>query len=269
MKRASFIASAVIIVVANALALAHALRNRVGTPEARLTLTQRELRYVNGFPPSDDSGVTLRLEWTDPSNLPWPVQVVNPNTWLNRQGLQKLGFDCSVNPDSPDAARHYERQRSRQVFVALEYDGVAWLTWLEAYQRAMAERKDKTPFNDLIGNGSSSSHLVAINADLDPAKLRARYPDRSTVIIVPGVVAVTLQPWPYPGMQRDPKHPVQIVGRIQQLPSSIHIPRPFSDGFRRLNQNHGGNSINEPFYRVHVRYGALLEPCVTGVEFQK
>jgi hypothetical protein len=92
MKRASFIASAAIIVVANALALAHALRNRVGTPEARLTLTQRELRYVNGFPPSDDSGVTLRLEWTDPSNLPWQRPGCKSEHLAQPTGTPKVGL---------------------------------------------------------------------------------------------------------------------------------------------------------------------------------
>jgi hypothetical protein len=69
MKRTSLIASAAIVVLANAVALVHAARNRMGTPDAELTLTQRELRY---YPSArdDDSGVALNLEWTDPDNLP-------------------------------------------------------------------------------------------------------------------------------------------------------------------------------------------------------
>jgi hypothetical protein len=131
MKRASFIVLAAIIVVANALALVHALHNRVGTPEAQLTLTQRELGYYNGSASvDDDSGVTLHLQWTDPSSLPWPGAIENPNPWLSQQVLQRLGFDCSVSPASPDAGRHYQRQRPRQVFIALEYDGAGWRAWL-------------------------------------------------------------------------------------------------------------------------------------------
>lgn len=261
MKRASFIASAGIIVLANALALAHALRNRMGTPDAEVTLTKRELGYFSHSVTDDDSGVTLRLEWTDP-NLLWPPQVQSPNTWLNQQALQRLGFDCSVNPASPDAGRYYQRQRPRQVFVALEYDGAGWRAWLEAYQHALAEQRAKTQFNTFNDNGSQRSHLVPIDADLTPTKLRARYPDRSSVIILPAVVAAILEPFPYPGTKFDPNRPPRVVGRIQQLPSSIHVPRPFSDEFRRQYQHQGGN------YRVQLRYGALLEPWVTGVEFQ-
>jgi len=61
-------------------------------------------------------------------------------------------FDVSVDPSSEDGARHYQRQRARRAFVALEHDG---------------------------------SHLVAVDADLDPVRLRARHPDRGSVIILP------------------------------------------------------------------------------------
>jgi hypothetical protein len=268
MKRASLIASAAIILVANALALVHAMRNRTGTPEAEMALTQRELRYFNRSVADDNSGVTLYLEWTDPSSFPWPAQVENPPNWLDQQKLQRLGFDCSMNPASPDAGRHYQRQRPRQVFVALEYEGAAWRAWVETYEHAVAEQRAKTQFKNLADNGSYHSHLIAIDADLDSLKLRSRYPDHSTVVVLPAVVAVTLEPFPYPGMKLDPKR-VQVRGRIQQLPSSIHVPRPFSDEFHRLNQ-HPGVALNKDLlYRVHLRYGASFEPWITGVEFMK
>jgi len=63
--------------------------------------------------------------------------------WLDQPKLQGLGFDCSVNPSSPDSARYYERQRARQVFVALEYDGAAWRAWAEAYQRALPTKEPR------------------------------------------------------------------------------------------------------------------------------
>jgi hypothetical protein len=145
MKRASLIASAAIVVVANGLALLHAARNRTGTPEAEMTLTQRELQYFNRST-ADDSGVTLSLEWTDPSSFPWPAQVQNPAIWLDQRKLRSLGFACSVNAASPDAGRYYQRQRPRQVFVALEYDGAAWRAWVETYERSVAEQRAKAQF---------------------------------------------------------------------------------------------------------------------------
>ena len=151
MKKASLIALAAIIVVANALALAHAFRNRhVATPEAKVTLTQRELRYLN-HSATDDSGVTLQLAWMDPNNSPWADLVENPAIWLDQPRLERLGFDCSVNPSNPDAERYYQRQQPRQVFIALEYEGAAWRAWWEAYERAVAAQTGKMRFNLLAG----------------------------------------------------------------------------------------------------------------------
>jgi hypothetical protein len=154
------------------------------------------------------------------------------------------------------------------VFVALEYDGAAWRAWVETYEHALAEQRAQAQFKNLADNGLYGSHLIAIDADLDPLKLRARCPDRSTVVILPAVVAVTVEPFPYPGSKLDPKS-VQVRGRIQQLPSSIHVPRPFSDEFRRLNQHQGGAWNKDLLYRMHLRYGASFEPWITGVEFMK
>lgn len=257
MSRVSLVAATAIIVVANAIALTQAARNR-RAKEAQLTLTERELRYFHNPTVDDESGVTLQLRWTDPSSFPFRGQTENPMIWLDQQKLQGLGFDCSVNPSSPDADRHYQRQRPRPVFVALENDGAAWRAWADAYDRAAAEQRAQTqlayPLNDVTG----FSHLIAIDADLSPANLRARHPDRATVVIVPAVVAVTLQPFPYTRLTDVPDHRARVIGHIQQIPSSVHVPRPFSERFRRMK---GGEA-----YRVHVSYGASLEPWVMGLE---
>jgi hypothetical protein len=268
MKAAPLVISAAIIVLANALALVHAARNRTGAPEAEITLTQRELVYFNSSAHDDNSGVTLHLEWTDPSNTPFPSEAERSTNWLDRQKLRSLGFACDVSPTDRDAGRYYQRQRSRRAFVALEYDGAAWRNWMQAYERGVAEQGIKLQFQDLADNASEFSHLVPIDADLDPLKLRARYTDRAKVIIVPAVIAITVEPFPYPGMKPDPQHPARVAGHIQQLPSSIHVPRPFSDEFHRLKHGSGEARDKNVFYRVRLRYGASFEPWITGVEFK-
>lgn len=262
MKTVSMIASPVIIVVANALALLHAAHNRSAT-EADIVMTQREVQYFSRSPGDDDSGVALQLRWTDTSVFFWPL-VENPATWLDRQKLQELGFDCREDPASPDAASHYQRQRARQVFIALEYDGPAWRAWWDAYERAVAEQKAKGRPSASVDAGLRPSHLVAIDADLDPLKLRGRHPDRTAVVILPAIVAIGVNQ--FHGI--NPERPARVVGRIQQLPSSIHVPRPFSDQLRSLTPLPGvAVSGNDLSYQVHLRYGASLEPWVTRVEF--
>lgn len=176
MKRASFLVAAAIIVVANAFALLHAMRNRTGAPDAETTLTQRELRYSSRSTADDDSGVTLNLEWTDPSNFRSQLEAEKPTVWLDQSKLQQLGFAFSVAANSPDAGRYYQRQRSRKVFVALEYDGAAWLAWAEMYERAVAEQRARFKDRNWTDPGPLPSHLVAIDADPDPVKLGAVIP---------------------------------------------------------------------------------------------
>jgi hypothetical protein len=265
MKSASLVTAASIILVANALALIHSARNRAGTPEAEITLTNRELRYFDQPVTDDDSGVTLHLQWTDPS-IPWvPESDPRPN-WIDRQKLEALGFDCRVDPGSSDASRFYQRQRPRQAFVALEYDGEAWRQFLQQHEQAFAKRRAGTEPDDSAGFSAGTSHLVAIDADLDPVKLRARHPDRRSVLILPAVIAVMLDRFRSYGMKSDSKHPAEITGRIQELPSSIHVPRPFSDQFRRPDRSRSNVFSNRP-YSVYLSYGSSLEPWVTGVEF--
>ncbi len=266
MKRGSLIVAVLVIPIANAFALIHAVRNRAGRPEAEVTLTQRELQYLNRAPSDDDSGVDLTLKWTDPDHFPFPPQVENSGNPLDQQKLESLGFDCGVKPDSTDAGRFYERQRARKAYVALEYDGAAWQAWFAAYTRVIGEQQAGNRFYNLTESGlNSSSHLITIDADLDASKLRARHPDRASVIILPAVVAITIVNFPYPGARRAPQRPARLRGDIRELSASIHVPRPFSDAFRRLNEPR--SAIPGRYYRVHLRYGASLEPWVAGVEF--
>jgi hypothetical protein len=268
MKGGSLVAAISVILIANALALIHAVRNRAGSPEAEVTLTQKELQYLNRAPSDDDSGVSLILKWTDPDRFPFPQMDSSGNS-LDQQKLESLGFDCSVKPEGADAPRFYERQRPRRAYVALEYDGPAWQAWFAAYGLVIREQQTGNRiYNNLTESGlNGSSHLVTIDADLDAGKLRARHPDRASVVILPAVVGITIVNFPYPGMPRNPGRPARLRGNIREMSTSIHIARPFSDAFRRLGLPRSATPRRDLLYRVHLRYGASLEPWVTGVEF--
>ena len=81
---------------------------------------------------------------------------------LGKTKLQELGFDCSVAPSDPKAESFYARQIPRTGFVALEYDGAAWQSWLESYRQGTLTRPG--PAGDLDIVRRTSSRLVVIDA---------------------------------------------------------------------------------------------------------
>ncbi len=74
----------------------------------------------SNFTIGEDSMVTFTLTFQNPG----------PDGWFDRNKMAELGFDTSVPAESKDASRYYMNARSREVFVALEYDGPAWQRWL-------------------------------------------------------------------------------------------------------------------------------------------
>jgi hypothetical protein len=245
MKQASLAAAAAIVLIANAFALEHAWRNRSGPIDSDITLTERELAksWNSG---DEDSGETLRLAWRNP----WFPQL--EAELFDRKALQELGFDTTLAPSDRQAAEFYGRQDSRRVFVALEYDGPAWHKRNDNLKRQ--DEQLHGPVNaNLRSQRESSTHLVAIDTSTNAAQLRARHPNRGSVIIVPAVVSISLAPGG-PGFAR-------LNGTIEDIPSEIHVPLAFSAGFRGLPRN------GKARYRVHLRYGASLEPWIVGVEF--
>ena len=251
MKHVSPAAAAAVVLVANAFALIHAWRNR-SVIEADLTLTERELPLAYRSN-DEDSGVSLQLRWMDTA---WQILSWGPREpWLNVKILRELGFDTSVQASDPKAFDFYQNQRTRRAFVALEYDGPEWRRHLDEADRW--NRRTNVPPHE----HQSEGHLLVIDAASDAARLRARHPDRTVVIIVPAVVRIVFQPYAA-ATQGQPSRPATIDGSVQEVPSTIHVPRPFSDGFR-----HPPGDRYQEQYRVRLRYGASLEPWIAGVEF--
>lgn len=190
MKRASLLAAAAIVLVANAFGLLHAWQNRSGPVETEITLTQREipLSYKSN---DEDSGVALNLTWMNPYWFPFPSE--QHASWLDQKTLKELGFDTALPPSDDRAMEFYQRQRPKRSFVALEYDGPAWSERIEALNRLVQQRAN---FPEGFGPETviqSTSRLIAIDASNDAAQLRARHPDRTSIIIVPAVVSIGVE----------------------------------------------------------------------------
>ena len=237
MKNGSLAAAVVVVVVANGFALLHAARNRMGPSEASITLTERELSRVRT---DDDSGVSLMLNFQDPNRAVYPKSH-RPEAWLNREKLSALGFDCTVDPAHNRARDFYERQVPRSAFIALEYNGPAWRLWDES--------RSVTASPVYL-----FSRLVAIDAEADAAALRARYPDRHSILILPAVVRISF----FDAGPRKGEY-FRILGFIDNVPGSIHIPQPFSSKLRNF------PVTNPTPYRVNLTFGSALEPWVTQV----
>jgi hypothetical protein len=247
MNRVSLFAAGALVLLANGFALTHAARNRSGEPEADFVLTGRELPSRNYR--KEDSGVELFLNWLSPdTGSGW--QRFQSYTWLQRQKLSELGFDCSMEPSLADSEVFYRRQRARRAFAAFEYNGPAWMKlWDQQEEKA---RNQNRP--DRVAEYLNLSHLVVIDAASDPVALRRRHPDRHSVIILPVAVRIRRMN-AIPAMGGRPATPAIVVGYVE-VSTSVHVPRPFSG----LIPPHS----NE--YRVHLRVGSLYDPWVAGIE---
>ncbi|MBI5282496.1 MAG: DUF4824 family protein [Candidatus Solibacter usitatus] len=224
MKHLLLLAAAAVVLVANGLALVHAVRNRTGVPEAEITLTDNEFNYSRN---PDDSGVTLKM------NLGGSKYWREPGAFSPTH-LAALGFDVSKPPSDKDAEVFYRRQRPRTGFIAIGFEGDPAL-------------------------------FTVINSSKDAAALRARYPDRKRVAVVPA--AVRLFHYPALKLPSEPERPAFVGGHVIQFPSAIHVPKPFSDGFRALPATERPEGSEVPLYRITLTYGRSLEPWVTKVEF--
>jgi hypothetical protein len=264
MKHATLIAAVGVIALSNAFALIHAVRNRAGEPEAELELTDRELFYVTE---SDDSGVDYTLRWTDPDDLfthDDERAAPGDRRWLDVEKLREIGFDVDTPPPS-ESVWSDRRLMPRTAYVALEDDGAAWRAWADRRRKRAGETDATAPGVHVEQELDAATRLMCIDADRDADTLRVRHPDRAQVLIVPCVIAVH---WIPANLARDgvPATPARLDGRVEQIPTSIHVPLPFSAELRALAPTYGANGRMTPSYRVRLRYGRHLEPWVIGVE---
>ena len=271
MRRAGPILAAAVVILANVVALVGVARNRAGTPEAEVRLTERELPLSPWT--DENTGAFLQLEW----QRSFPGSKIE-TPWFDRAKLESLGFDCSYPAEGKDARERYGRMVPRSAYVVLEYDGPAWRRWLEA-REAEPEKKDALPENARV----SARRRVPIDVGRDPDQLRRRYPDRTRCLIVPAIVAPRWTLLEEHEGARDGK--AVLSGRIRSiLVSEVHVPKDMGaslatlraadaavpepvkarDGERR------GPPVPQrrhapPRYEVELRYGARHEPWVAGV----
>jgi hypothetical protein len=245
-------AAIAIICLTNLGALTLGALNRSGTPDAEVTLTERELRLVRD---RDSTATTLQLMFVQRFDA--------QGEWLTCPKLEALGVSCAPPPAGSDMGRWYASQPERRAYVVLEYDGPAWAAYRDAEQRRLQEmrRIDKAAApNESDSLLDTYSRLVAIDADSDADTLRRRYSDTSRYVLVDARVSV------YGRSAPDGKGAVRLSGTIGRLsPSAINVPKPYSSIFAGMSgSSYSLSAQRVPRYWVTVRYGRFHEPWVVN-----
>jgi len=263
-----------LILIANAIALLGVSSNRSGKTEALIELTERELTLPCA-PNDENSGLALHLNWRIAQESKddldrfwgnWGIPV-----WLDAQKLSELGFVIDGTCSQEDSKR--KEPLPREAFVALEYDGESYQKTLQNAQRvlkkaeaALAGNENDKDLRDRFKGAEENlgaerawkSRLFAIDAGLDPGKLRERYPDRSKFIITRGIVELTCRP-----------DKIAAAGRISYIRvDKINVPlsyRKFLDSMM-AQDNLEKCGQKSPRYKVQLAYGSRFEPWLQRID---
>ena len=291
MRRWGPILAVACVLLVGAITLAGVARNRAGEPDADVVLTERELT-LPFWMPEENTGLSLRIEWSGPGGAAY-----EDVGWLDRIKLESLGFDCRYPLEGPSAEEHYSRMLPREAVLVLEFDGEAAKRWIAARERQqnelmakIAEEADTAAREKRAADArkavesarESATRLFVVDAGLDAAELRRRYPDRSKHVLARGVVRIACEP---AGAEKVSK-PARLHGRVNVLlVSAIYVPRDqrslldslvASDRKARESvkpettaaapRPRFGTTPHPPRYRVRVRWGHRLEPWIVAVE---
>ena len=277
-----------LILIANAVALGGVAYNRSGEPEATLELTERELTLPYDWGRNrDNSGLSLTLDWRaiglDPRDArvtPEPyltfgepfLAMSRTPAWLDSAKLASLDFEMDHPASSADGRTHYRKQIPKQVLLVLELDGPAYEI-ARTRMNAWAAREDslfranpgaqefvrRAEFarTELLHEQRGGSRLFLIDAGLDRAALRDRYPDRRRYAIVRGSVKPQVV---------GPDSIARLEGQVMELAvPRINVPRQFRAAFDSVQQMRGprGQVGTSPFSAT-IAFGRRLEPWITS-----
>ncbi len=273
-------AGAGLILLANTVALTGVYLNRSGEVDSRLTLSQRELTMPWGWGiDKENSGLALGLNWRvrdasigDYYGSGLGFSGGTPE-WLDESRMAALGFDTSTLGQGDAGRRRYERQLPRAVLVVLELAGPAWQQAVErarqnaarneAARLANADSKEfidkaKRAQEQLKREEAANSRLFVVDAGLDRAALRAKYPDRGRYLILRGTLRPRL-------VMQDQK--TRVTGYVSELATmQINVPhalRPILEPALRQHKR----TLDDPSARFEatVAVGQRMEPWIESV----
>ncbi|MFA4970583.1 MAG: DUF4824 family protein [Sulfuritalea sp.] len=275
----TFAAGALLILLANVVALIGVYLNRSGEPDSRLTLSQRELTLPWGWGRAkENSGMALRLNWrvidagAGEYFGGYDVSGGTPE-WLDEARMAALGFDTAAPAEGTAGRRRFERALPREIVLVLELAGPAWQQALERAQQNAARHeaarlanadskefaaKAKRAQELLKLEETQNSRLFAIDAGLDRAALRAKYPDRSRFLILKATLRPRLT-------MHDKK--TRVTGHVSALAvTQINVPhalRPLLEPALATRRRTAGDA--GPHFEATLAVGQRLEPWLESV----
>lgn len=254
-----------LIVAVNAFVLAGVAWNRSGAPASALTLAQRELSLPYAFGlDGERGGIDVALLWRAPmrddnAEAAYDMHYGRGPDWLDADKLRELGFDLK---DGRDAYR-----ASREVYVVLELAGASWQAALAQAQRrldrALARGSTDKQDADALTSAQEAlkyeqdkaSRLFAVDAGLDAATLRQRYPDRHSNAIVAATVTPSVTV--IEGKPLFSGH----IGELSVARISVpHALRGAMEGVDRTALDSGRAA-----FEMDVSWGRRFEPWITAV----
>ncbi|WP_439535227.1 DUF4824 family protein [Methyloversatilis sp.] len=254
-----------LIVAVNAFVLAGVTWNRSGAPASALTLAQRELSLPYAFGlDGERGGIDVALLWRAPmrddnAEAAYDMHYGRGPDWLDADKLRELGFDLK---DGRDAYR-----AKREVYVVLELAGASWQAALAQAQRRLdralargsADKQDADALTSaqeaLKYEQDKASRLFAVDAGLDAAALRQRYPDRRTHAIVAATVTPSVTV--IEGKTLFSGH----IGELSVARISVpHALRGAMEGIDRTALDSGRAAFD-----MDVSWGRRFEPWITAV----
>jgi len=243
MRRVLLATAAGVVLVGSGWGLVQVRQNRSEPCGGRIELTERELGLEDVA--AESTATVLRLNW---NVLRAGDREHGPTAWLDAAKLSELGFDCGMPLGQPNARNHYSAMPPRPVYLAMEYEGEAW-------RKASATRQVKT-------------RLWAVNAALDPHRLRQQYPDLQHYIICRGLVRLRFRD--HDAGDGSPPLGPRLEGWIQAVcPEDVFVPLPYSRVLRELWRTGSArpktSEASKPRYAVRICWGANYEPWVEGV----
>lgn len=278
-SRFLFAVGFVILIGTNIAVLSGVSSNRSGIPETQIFLTEREVPLsYRVF--EEDSGLTLRLVWRilgRDREYDGYGRWRSP-AWLNAEKLKELGFNIDHDIQSKNKVYRSGRFLAKNVFIVLENNGEAYRESVKRAKNILETKKDAVgldPGNkDLLDKLEraeeqlrrerlTASRLFAIDAGLNPQKLREKYHDRTRFIITKGLVKIR---YTHKAKKEDE---VDIFGYIKSLNiKRIHVPlkqRKIFDTI--LNRDKLKRSeFRPPRYQVELAYGGRFEPWIMSVQ---